>query len=39
MHCRTENSWSYWGRGEASVLIRLSWMTTEIWTMLGYDGF
>ena len=38
MFCRTETSWSYWSLGEASFFIRLSWMKTESWTMLGYGG-
>ena len=38
MYCRTETSWSYWSRGEANCLSRLSWMETGSWTTLDYIG-
>ena len=38
MYCRTEISWLYWSRGEASFLSRLSYVKTGSWTMLGCGG-
>ena len=38
MYCRTETSWSYWSRGEASFLSHLSLMNSGNWTMLGSSG-
>ena len=37
MHCRTDTSWLYWSRGEASFLNHHFWMRVGSWMMLAWD--